>query len=419
MDVPARALAVFALTYVLISGWELKLLPANRPAGALLGAVLMVVLGVLSPAQAYASVHLDTLGLLFGTMVLSEFLKESGFYGWIALRASAFRLTSRGLLTALVVVSGVLSAVLVNDTVCLMLTPFVVSMVERARLPPVPFLMALATSANIGSAWTLTGNPQNMIVGTKSGIPYLTFAAVCSLPVVVALAANLVLLRVRFRAELSAEPARFVSDVAKVDRTLLARTLVCIGLAMAGFAFADRTGIGLPWTALACAALLLMIGKRDPYRVFAGIDWTLLLFFAGLFVVIGGLVHSGILTRVEEDFVRPLLGEDAIGQNLHLTWITVVGSQIFSNVPFVLAAGHMVPNFAAPELSWVILAYVSTVAGNLTILGSVANVIVLEQARGHVKIGFLEYAKFGVWTTFVSTAAGVAILLGEHALGWI
>jgi Na+/H+ antiporter NhaD/arsenite permease-like protein len=414
------ALAVFAVTYFLASGVRIRGLPASRPAGALLGAVLMVVLGVLTPDEAYGTINFDTLALLLGTMVLSEFLKRAGFYDLVAARIAASGLGAHGLLFALVVVAGLLSAVLVNDTICLMLTPFVISILRAARLPLVPFLLALATSSNIGSALTLTGNPQVMIVATHSGIPYMHYLGVVAIPVLLSLAANYALLRWVFRAQLRAAPAREGSAAAAVvDPALLVKSLCCLGLAVVGFALSSVTGINLAWTALACATLLLVIGRRDPYEIFGGVDWTLLLFFAGLFVVVGGVAKTGILAEAQSRFVEPLLVESTAMQTIHLSWITIAGCQVFSNVPFVLVTAHWIPSFAEPQLAWTTLAYVSTVAGNLTILGSVANLIVLEQARAHVKIGFFEYLRFGALTTAASAVLGVLILLLEHGLGWI
>ena len=377
---------------------------------------------MLTPEEAYAAVNLDTIVLLLGTMILSEYLKLSGFYSWVATRIARAGLTPRGLLRSLVILAGGLSAILVNDTVCLMLTPLVVSFLEAAGLPIVPYLMALATSSNIGSALTLTGNPQNMIVGSLSGIAYLRFTALTAAPVVASLLANDLLLARFYGKDLVAVPhphgtAR--ADAPDVDPPLLWKSLACLGLAIVGFSATKLTHLNLAWTAIAAASLLLVIGRRDPYKVFAGLDWTLLLFFAGLFVVIGGLAHTGVLTEVEERFVRPLLGGSATSQGLHLSWVTLVGSQLFSNVPYVLVTSQWIPTLADPELAWILLAYVATVAGNLTILGSVANVIVLEQARRHATIGFFQYLRFGILTTFASTALGVGLILLEHHLGWV
>lgn len=419
MPTSLRAILIFVFTYVLISGWKLPGLRLNRPAGTMAGAVLMVICGVLTPEQAYATIQLDTIVLLLGTMILSEFLKHCGFYSALAARLRRARLSPSRLLAVVVVLSGLLSAFLVNDTVCFMFTPLVLAIIGAAGLPPVPYLMALATSSNIGSALTLTGNPQNMLIGDMSGIPYLLFTGALAAPVSVSLTFNFLLLRWYYKRELStaAAPSDFITET-PVDRVLLWKSLFCLALSVAGFIFTKHTGLNLAWTSITAAVLLLTIGKTDPYKILAGVDWTLLLFFAGLFIVIGGLSHTGILNEIQEHFARPLLGESVERQSLHLTWLTIAGSQIFSNVPYVLVTGHWIPSLTNPPLAWTLLGFVATVSGNLTILGSVANVIVLEQARDRAKISFFDYLKFGILTTTVSVVTGVLFLFIEHRLGF-
>ncbi len=158
------ATVIFAITYVLISGRQLKIFPLNRPAAALLGAVLMVCTGVMTPERAYRAVKYDTLVLL-GMMLISAYLYLAHFFEWAADVVLNFSRTPQRLLLYLTLTSGILSALLVNDTICLMLTPLVVAVIRRGRLSLLPFLIALATSANIGSVATLVGNPQNMIIG--------------------------------------------------------------------------------------------------------------------------------------------------------------------------------------------------------------------------------------------------------------
>src|SRR6266404_4566776 len=167
------AIAIFAITYLLISGRRLKLLPLNRPAAALLGAVLMVACGVMTPEQAYRAVDYNTLVLLLGMSLLSAYFYLAGFFDWAADRVLKAGRTPQRLLFYLILTSGALSALLVNDTVCFMFTPLVVAVVVRGKLPLLPYLLALAMSANIGSVATLVGNPQNMIIGHMSKIPFL------------------------------------------------------------------------------------------------------------------------------------------------------------------------------------------------------------------------------------------------------
>jgi Na+/H+ antiporter NhaD/arsenite permease-like protein len=171
------AIVIFAITYVLISGRQLKILPLNRPAAALLGMVLMVATGVMTPEEAYRAVDYNTLVLLLGMMLISAYLALAGFFDWAADWTLRVARAPQRLLLYLIVVSGVLSALLVNDTVCLMLTPLIVAVIVRGRLPLLPYLLALAMSANLGSVATLVGNPQNMIIGSLSNLPFLRFSA--------------------------------------------------------------------------------------------------------------------------------------------------------------------------------------------------------------------------------------------------
>ena len=197
------AIVIFAFTYVLISGRWLKVLPLNRPAAALLGAVLMVATGVMTPERAYRAVDYDTLVLLLGMMLISAYLYLAGFFDWAADWILKVAKTPQRLLLYVILTSGGLSALLVNDTVCLMLTPLVVAVMVRGGLPLPPYLLALAMSANLGSVATLVGNPQNMIIGHASRIPFLRFSASLLPVAVVGLAIEYVVLRLGFRRELA------------------------------------------------------------------------------------------------------------------------------------------------------------------------------------------------------------------------
>jgi Na+/H+ antiporter NhaD/arsenite permease-like protein len=400
-------LLIFALTYALISGRQLKVLPLNRPAAALLGAVLMVTLGVMTPDQAYHAVDYNTLVLLLGMMLVSAYLYLAGFFEWAADKVLRLATTPRQLLLYLILTSGILSALLVNDTVCLMLTPLVVAVIARGRLPLLPYLLALATSANIGSAATLVGNPQNMIIGHMSHIPFLRFS-VALLPVAtVGLAINYATFSFGFRKVLRAAAIhRDAAPSRPLDRKLLAITIGALVLVFIGFV----SGLNLAWTALAGAALVMVLARRDTHETLKLVDWHLLLFFAALFVVVEGLNSTGLPDQVHER-LRWLFGESATAQAWNLTWLSVAGSNLFSNVPFVLVAGKWIPHFAQPELMWKVLALSTTLAGNLTILGSVANIIVVESARRHIQVGFWDYAKYGIPITILTTAVGTALLL--------
>lgn len=401
------AIAIFTVTYLLISGRRLKVLPLNRPAAALLGTVLMVAGGVMTPEQAYRAVDYDTLVLLLGMSLISAYLYLAGFFDWTADWVLKAAKTPQRLLLHLSLTSGVLSALLVNDTICFMLTPLVVAVVVRGRLPLLPYLLALAMSANLGSVATLVGNPQNMIIGHLSQLRFLHFSA-SLLPVAAAgLAIQMGVLLFGFRHVLGAAAIQAAAAAPRpLDRRLLRLTFGVLALVFVGF----LAGFNLSWTALSGAALVMVLARRDTHQVLKLVDWHLLLFFAGLFVVVEGLNSTGLPNQIYAR-LRGLFGVTAGAQAWNLAWFSVLGSNVFSNVPFVLVAGKWIPGFANPELMWKVMALATTFAGNLTILGSVANIIVVESARGHVEVGFWDYAKFGIPVTILTTVVGMAILL--------
>lgn len=401
------ALVIFAITYVLISGRRLKILPLNRPAAALLGTVLMVATGVLTPAEVYAAVDYDTLVLLLGMMLIAAYLHLGGFFDWAADAVLRVATTPRRLLLLLIVTSGALSALLVNDTVCLMLTPLVVRVMVRAGLPLLPYLMALAMSANLGSVCTLVGNPQNMIIGQLSGLPFGRFTLEMLPVAVTGLAIQYVVLRLGFRKELAT--ARLA--VTDAPRTGFDRRLVGLSaLALAGVFAGFVAGLDLAWTALAGGVAVMVLARRDTHEVLKQVDWHLLVFFAALFVVVEGLNLTGLPGQLFER-LRPLFGAGETAQAWNLAWFSAAGSNVFSNVPFVLVAGQWIPHFANPDLMWKVMALATTFAGNLTLLGSVANLIVVESARGHLEVGFWDYARLGIPVTLLTLVAGLAVLL--------
>ncbi len=401
------AILIFAFTYLLISGRRLKILPLNRPAAALLGTVLMVATGVMTPEEAYRAVDYNTLVLLLGMMLIAAYLFLAGFFDWAADWVLRVGKTPQRLLLFLILTSGVLSALLVNDTVCLMLTPLVVVVMVRGKLPLAPYLLALAMSANIGSVATLVGNPQNMIIGSLSKIPFARFSVSLVPVALVCLAIQYAVLRVGFREVLAgATIQRSEAPTRRLDRRLIKLSFFTLALVFVGFLI----GLNLAWTALAGGALVMVLARHDTHEVLKQVDWHLLVFFAALFVVVEGLNRTGLPDQVY-GHVRGVFGATATSQAWNLAWFSALGSNVFSNVPFVLVAGKWIANFAQPELMWKVMALATTFAGNLTILGSVANIIVVESARGHVEVGFWDYAKFGIPVTVLTTIAGMLILL--------
>ncbi len=414
------ALAIFLFTYVFIAGIRLPFPRLDRPGGALVGAVLMVVTGVVAPAEVFNhrdtparhAVDMDTLVLLLGMMLLADYLSQASFFraaGAWALRKAH---TPRLLLVAVAGTSAFLSAFLVNDTICLMLTPLVLIVVEEAKLPPLPYLLAICMASNSGSVATFTGNPQNMLIQGASGLSYARFAAYMALPALVSTAVVILGLLYVFRGQLSHERFTTHPPAHAVDRPLLGLTLVTLTGVVAAFFL----GLPMSWSALTGAAVVMLLSRRAPPReALERVDYVLLLFFACLFVVVFGVNKAGWADDIHQLFA-PFMSGPPWRETVGFAGLTLVASNLFSNVPFVMLARAWVPTLHDPVLGWQVLALGSTLAGNLTLIGSVANLIVFEAARGKAELSFLGYLRVGLPITLVSFVLGLAVLLAEHAL---
>ncbi len=402
-------LIIFAATYVLIAVQRLPFIHLNRPAASLLGAVAMVVSGVLTLPQAYAAVDFDVLVFLLGLMLVVGYLEVGGFFEWAAEWLLRRARTPNRLLLGVVVGGGLLSAFFVNDTICLMVTPVLLAALGPLRVRPTPYLIGLAMGANVGSVLSITGNPQNMLVGIWSGASFGGFL-VRMLPVALGgLALTYGYLRWAFRADLG-EPFREVLATVPVT---LDRPLVGKGLAMFGVAVvAWLAGGSLPLVAITVGALMVAIAQRDPAYAIDRIEWALLLFFASLFVVMRGVEQTGAVAWIDAHAVALAQGSSAWGGATAVSGVMLVLSNLISNVPAVLLWRNTVPTLADPDLTWRIVAMSSTFAGNLLLIGSMANLIVAERAevRG-VRIGFVEYARVGVPVTLLTLAWGIAVLV--------
>jgi Na+/H+ antiporter NhaD/arsenite permease-like protein len=392
------------LAWALIAARRFRFLPVGRPTGALLGAVLMVLLGVLAPKEAYAAVDGDTIALLFGMMVLQVEFDGSGLLDAFASRIALRARSPARLLAAVVVSSGLLSALLVNDAVCLMAAPLVARLCRRAALPPLPYLLALATGSNVGGAMTLTGTPQCMIVGSLSGISWTRFAAVMAPTGLVLLLLSAAFFHVVFRRALPRGAIPPVAPGTPLDPARARRFGWTVLAVLAGFV----AGLPIAWVALAGACLTALLRFGEPTENLARVDWPLLLFFASLFVVIGGVAKAGWVDLAAER-LSAWLTSDPSTRPWPFAAFSVAASNLLSNVPFVLVVGQGYPG--APDAFWYQLALTSTLAGNLTLVGSVANLIVAEAAaREGVEVGFLDYLKVGVPLTLLTTAAGLVVL---------
>lgn len=398
---PWITLAIVTLTFAGIAVGRYPIIQSNRTTIALIGVALLIAAGQVHFADLPAYLDFDTLMLLFSMMIINANLKLAGFFTLSGNALVRLARTPRIFLALEVLIVGVLSALFLNDTICLMFAPFLIQLTDSLKRNPLPYLVALATAANIGSAATLTGNPQNMIIGVASGIPYLEFlialapVALLSLGVIWLVLVKMYPTELRSGERFSQQPAAETAVV----RPLLVKTLIVTGALLIAF----LAGAPIALAAFLAASVLLVTRRNQPQAVFAEFDWSLLVFFAGLFVVSGSLETSGV--------TRTLVDLEGISQQATvpaLTLITAALSNLVSNVPAVMLLRPVVAAMPDARLGWLTIAAASTLAGNLTLLGSVANLIVAETAsRWRIDLSFWEYTKSGILITVVSLVIAV------------
>ncbi len=397
------SLLVFLATYVVVAFGRFPFLRIDRVGAALLGGAAMIAIGTVPMHDAWRAIDWDTIALLLGMMLVVAHLRLAGFFAW----ATAWAVRRAGhplvLLGAVVGLSGVLSAFLVNDTLCIVLTPLVLDIVLHLRRDPVPYLLAIPLAANIGGAATLTGNPQNMIVGSISGIGYVEFAAAVAPVAAVGLVLTFLVLAGIWRREFFGA-GRLAGEIPRwrVDRKLLRKTGVVAGAMVAAF-FA---GVAPAVAALLAGAVLLATRRVRPARIWAEIDGPLLLMFAGLFVVVAGLERAVLSAELVAAIAGLGLERMAV-----LGVVTAGLSNVVSNVPAVLVLKPFVASLPDAARAWTVVAATATFAGNLTLVGSVANLIVVQRARARgVEIGFWVYFAAGAPLTVATVGLALWML---------
>jgi Na+/H+ antiporter NhaD/arsenite permease-like protein len=392
------AAIIFVFTYVAFSVGRVPGFRSDRVAAAIIGAVLLVALGVLSFTEAQSAVDGATLGLLFGMMVLSAALDVSGAFAlvgwWVTRRAR----TPLGLLAAVSIASALLSAFLINDVVCVAFTPLVLRIAEALDRNPRPYLLALATSSNIGSVATVTGNPQNILIASLSHISYGRFVMMLGPVAALALAGNVAILWLLCRKTLGGP---FPTRPSETKPHVYRRWVIKSGLVTGGVLVAFVCGVSPVVAALVGASVMLLTRAVNPKRLYARVDWTLLALFAGLFVVVAGVERAGLAERLLH-VLDPIHPQSVAG----LTLVTAILSNVVSNVPAVMVLKSLVPHLPHPESAWLTLAMASTLAGNLTLPGSLATIIVIERAKGRASISFLDFLKVGVPTGLLGLVVG-------------
>lgn len=440
MDTLWVAFAIFLVTYALISIRRFPGIKVERPAAALLGAGMMIVFGVVGPSEAMDAINMDIILLLVGMMILVAGLELCGFFEWVSLQMIKYSKNQFRFLVLTMAVTGTLSALVLNDTVVLLFTPIIIRTCRLLKSNPVPFLIAEAVAANIGSVATVVGNPQNAFIATKAGISFVDFSARLVPVSVACMLVAIAILYLVFRKDIekgSAQEFRrkilaegwkaFSEEIVKGDvvatsglRKLKERKLglyTLLGITALTFAaFVASHVLGTPIAIIAFLAgvaslfFVPLVSNVKAKEMLSGVDWSIILFFVGLFVVLRGVRDSSLLTEIKDFF--PGFGDGGAPTVEWLTALSAFLSNLVSNVPSVMLLSELIP-ISETDL-WIALASSSTLAGNATILGAAANVIVAEKAEGMgVEVNFWKFTLVGfpiaMATLFVSTLMLLAL----------
>jgi Na+/H+ antiporter NhaD/arsenite permease-like protein len=396
------AVAIFIATYAVVAVGKVPVYRIDRAGAALLGGSLMVGIGVLTPEEAYRAIDFDTITLLLGMMIVVANLRVSGFFrlvtDWIATHVHR----PFTLLVAIVLASGTLSAFLVNDTICLVMTPLVLELVTAVKRNPIPYLLAVATASNIGSAATITGNPQNIIIASLSQIPYGIFAGSLAPVAAIGLVMTVLLIALAHRGEFfTSERLEKTAMPTHHHGPLVAKTVIVMMVMIVLFFLGQPAAK----VAIVGGAFLLFTRRVRPQKIYIEIDWPLLPMFIGLFVVVAGLEKTVLTPEI-----TAAAGHLRLDSSVVLAGITAVLSNIVSNVPAVLLLKAFVPGLDDPQRAWLVIAMAATFAGNFTLVG-VANLIVAQRAKARgVEIGFWAYFRIGASLSLLTILVGLLLL---------
>ncbi len=398
------AVIVFLLVYLGMMLGRVPGLALDRTGFALLGAVALVGVGEVSPEDAWRAVDVPTISLLLGLMVVSAQFRLGGFYALVTERLAAAPFSPAGLLALLMAVAGGLSALLTNDIVCLAMAPLLIEGCERRGLHPLPYLLGLACAANIGSAATLVGNPQNILIGQALNTSFAAYSIQAAPVVLLAMAAAWSVLTWMYRGRWHTDLSPATVEHPPFDAWQSLKGCLVLGGAVVGFLI---PGIPREIVALSAAGVLLISRRMHTRDMLGLVDWHLLVLFAGLFVVNHAFAESGALAAVMGAF-------NGAGIPLHEpAWLfgaSAILSNVVSNVPAVML---LLPAATHSDAA-LILALSSTLVGNLIVVSSIANIIVIEQARlVGVRVSWADHARAGVPVTLASLviAAGWITLL--------
>jgi len=394
----------------------------HRTIVAMLGAAIIIAIGVVNQEKAFQYIDFNTIGLLIGMMIIVGITRQSGVFEYLAIKsAKLVGGKPLAILAVLALVTAVASALLDNVTTVLLIVPVTYAITDRLDIAPIPFLFAEIFASNIGGTSTLIGDPPNIMIGSATGLGFMDFVTNLALPIIVILMVTIAIMVFVFRKQLQTTDDRIQSiyelneKESIKDRSLLKRCLIILGLTIIGFLLHQSLHLESATIALLGAAVLMLITNENPEVVLLNIEWPTIFFFAGLFILVGGLVETGVIELIAK---RALLitGGSLIQTGMLVLWLSAIASAFVDNIPFVATMIPLLHTMGQlsnlpMEPTWWALSLGACLGGNGTLIGASANVIVAGMAeRNGTPIRFMEYLKLGFPLMLVSIVLSMGYL---------
>lgn len=411
------AIVIFLVTMAAIMTEKL-----HRTVAAVAGALLLILTGVLSVESGFSYVDLNTLGVLIGMMLFVAVVKNSGIFEYIAIKAAKI---AKGrpwpLMVLFALITAVLSAFLGNVTTVLLIGPMTLAITSMLRINPIPFFMTQIMASNIGGTATLIGDPPNIMIGSAAGLSFTDFITNTGVAVLFVLAATIVCFYFIYGRKLHVEPEAMDSilqldeNKAIKDRSLLIKSVVMILLVVFGFVFHSQLHLESCTIALTAAAVMLLIGRQDVEEIVAGVEWTTILFFTGLFIVVGGLQETGVIQILANGLMDLTEGHMTL-TILLILWVSAIVSSFLDNIPFVATLIPLILTMQSSGVDvtplWWAVSLGACLGGNGTLIGASANVVLSGISNRHgFPITFASYFKVGFPLMLVSVAISTVFLL--------
>ncbi len=411
------SIAVFVIAYIMII-WE----KVHRSTVAISAAALIIVLGVIDQQTAINAIDFNTIGLLIGMMIIVGISRQSGMFEYTAIRlAKQAGGEPMRMLILFSLITASFSAFLDNVTTVLFMIPVTIALTDRLEVNPIPFFYTIILSSNIGGTATLIGDPPNIMIGSATGLGFMDFLTNLWLPSFIILIATTAIMGFAYRRQLIASPDKMAAIMAMNEKerikdwALMKKSLLVIALTVLGFFLHQLLHLDSATIAIAGAALLLLISGESIEEALFTVEWTTILFFVGLFILVGGMEANGVLTNIAH-WALNVTGGNEVTTGFMVLWISAVASAFVDNIPFVATMIPLLENFGAlsgmpMESIWWALALGACLGGNGTLIGASANVIVVGiAARMGTTIRFAEFLKVGFPLMIISIAIASAYL---------